>query len=295
MASNGSKFSGVWVAIVTPMRDGSVDEERLRALVDWHVASGTDGLVPCGTTGESATLTHDEHHKVVEVVIDQAGGRIPVLAGTGSNSTAEAVSLTKHAKAAGADGALVITPYYNKPSPDGLVRHFTEVARVGLPIIAYNVPGRTGCDMKPDTVARIARLDEVVGIKEATADMDRAQQIIEACGEGFQVLSGDDMTCFPLWCIGGHGVISVTSNLAPDRMARCWDLFAEGKLAEARAVHYELLPVHRIMFVESNPAPAKAAMAMLDRCGEEVRLPLAPLLPESREKLKAVLERAGLL
>jgi len=289
------RFEGSYVALVTPMRDGAVDEDRLRALVDFQIDGGTDGLVPCGTTGESATLTHAEHKRVVEVVLAQARGRVPVLAGTGSNSTAEAVELTQHAARAGAAGALVITPYYNKPSPEGLYRHFAAVAAVGLPVVVYNVPSRTGVDLKPDTMERLAALPAVTGIKEATADMDRAQQILERCGDRFTVLSGDDMTCLPLWACGARGVISVTANVAPAPMAACWDLFAAGKLDEARAAHRALCPLHRAMFVETNPVPVKTALAMMGRCGDEVRPPLAPLTPASREALRQALGAAGLI
>jgi 4-hydroxy-tetrahydrodipicolinate synthase len=289
------RFEGSYVALVTPFRDGAVDEERLRALVDFQIDGGTDGLVPCGTTGESATLSHAEHRRVVEIVVEQARGRVPVVAGTGSNSTSEAVALTEHAQKAGAAGALVITPYYNKPSPEGLYRHFAAVAAVGLPIVVYNVPSRTGVDLKPDTMARIAELAPVVGLKEATADMDRTQLVLERCGDKVTVLSGDDMTCLPLWACGARGVISVTANAAPARMARTWDLFAAGKLDDARKEHRALCPVHRAMFVEVNPVPVKAALAMMGKCGEEVRLPLAPLTAASRETVKQALTAAGLL
>ncbi len=289
-------FRGAIVAIVTPFRDGKVDEEALRELIEFQIASGTDGVVPCGTTGESATLSYEEHERVVELTVEVVGKRIPVIAGTGSNSTAETVMLTRHAERVGADAALLITPYYNKPTQEGLYRHYKAVAEeVSLPLILYNVPGRTGVNLLPETVARLAEIRNIVGIKEATGDMNQVSRIIELCPEDFIVLSGDDFTTLPLLCLGGKGVISVTSNIAPKDVASMIDAFEAGDLARARELHYRLLPLHRAMFLETNPVPVKTALAMMGRIAEELRLPLVPMAERNREKLYKTLNDYGLL
>lgn len=289
-------FRGAITALVTPFRDGRLDEEAFRELVDWQIRQGVHGLVPCGTTGESATLSHDEHNRVVDIAIDEARGRVPVIAGTGSNSTAEAVRLTRHAKDAGAQAALLITPYYNKPTQEGLYQHYRRVAEEArFPIILYNVPGRTGVNLLPETAARLAELPEVVGIKEATGDMKQASDVLELCGDRLSVLSGDDFTAFPLLCLGGRGVISVVSNVAPADMAGMVDAFEAGDLGAARALHYKTQPLARALFLETNPLPAKTALALLGRMAEEFRLPLCAMQEANRAKVRSVLADYGLL
>lgn len=290
-------FSGVFTAIVTPFKNGQVDEETFRALIDWQIAEGVSGLVPCGTTGESATLSHDEHKRVIEICVDQVKGRVKVLAGAGSNNTTEAIHLTEFARKAGADGALLITPYYNKPTQEGLYQHYAAIARaVDLPLVCYNVPGRTGCNMLPATVVRLAKeFKHFVGIKEATANMTQASDILAGCPDDFCVLSGDDFTALPLMCLGGCGVISVTSNILPKAMSSMCKAFAEGDYALARKLHYQLLPVHHAMFLESNPIPVKMSLNFMGKIGTEMRLPLFPMAEANQEKLRAVLKEAGLL
>lgn len=290
-------FKGAFTALVTPFKNGKVDEETFRQLVERQIEQGIHGLVPCGTTGESATMSHDEHKAVIKICVEQAKGRVPIIAGAGSNNTAEAISLTKFAKEAGADAVLHITPYYNKPTQEGLYQHFKAIAKaVPMPIVMYNVPGRTGCSMAAATVARIARdVPEVVGIKEATANMTLASNILEQCGQDFDVLSGDDFTVLPAMSLGVKGVISVVSNVLPGKMAALCNAFFAGDLAEARRLHYELEPLNRAMFLESNPIPVKAAMAMLGLLGPEIRLPLVHLQPANEETLRGVLKKMGLL
>lgn len=290
-------FSGVFTAIVTPFKNGQVDEETFRALIDWQIAEGVSGLVPCGTTGESATLSHDEHKRVVEICVDQVKGRVKVLAGAGSNNTTEAIHLTEFAQKAGADGALLITPYYNKPTQEGLYQHYAAIARaVDLPLVCYNVPGRTGCNMLPATVVRLAKeFKNFVGIKEATANMTQASDILAHCPEDFCVLSGDDFTALPLMSIGGCGVISVTSNILPRAMSDMCKAFAAGDYAQAKKLHYQLLPVHHAMFLESNPIPVKMSLNFMGKIGPEMRLPLFPMAEANQEKLRTVLKEAGLL
>ncbi len=290
-------FKGAFTALVTPFKNGKVDEDSFRQHVERQIELGIHGLVPCGTTGESATMSHDEHKAVIKMCVEQARGRVPVIAGAGSNNTAEAISLTRFAKEAGADAALHITPYYNKPTQEGLYQHFKAIAQaVSMPIVLYNVPGRTGCSLAASTVARIARdVPEVVGIKEATANMTLASNILEQCGPDFCLLSGDDFTVLPVLSIGARGVISVTSNIVPDKMANLCNAFFAGDLAEARKLHYELEPLNRAMFLESNPIPVKAAMTMLKLFGPELRLPLVPLQPANEAILREVLAKAGLL
>jgi 4-hydroxy-tetrahydrodipicolinate synthase len=290
-------FRGAMVAIVTPFRDGRVDETALRELIEFQIANGTHGIVPCGTTGESATLSFSEHERVIEITVEQVNGRVPVFAGTGSNNTEEAIRLTSHAKSAGASAALMISPYYNKPTQEGLYRHFKKVAEsVDIPIILYNIPGRTAVNMEPATIARLSKIDNIVGIKEAAGTMKQITDIISQCGEDFVVLSGEDYLTFPLLCVGGHGVISVVSNIAPREMSQMCNLFFEGKFAEARRLYYRLLPLCHALFYETNPAPAKAALAMMKKIeSEEVRLPLAPMLEANRERLRKDLQAFGLI
>lgn len=287
-------FKGSITAIVTPFRDGSVDEAAFKNLIEFQIANGTSGIVPCGTTGESATLSYEEHHRVIELAIESAAGRIPVIAGTGSNSTAETIELTRHAEKAGAEGALLITPYYNKPSQQGLYEHYrTVAAETGLPIILYNVPGRTSVNMLPETVGKLSEIKNIVGIKEATGDLKQVSDILEYSREGFLVLSGDDFTTLPLLAIGGHGVISVTSNVAPRMVSDMIKAFEAGNLEEAKRLHYKLQPLHRAMFIETNPVPVKTALAMMGMTGEEMRLPLVAMSEANKGKLASALKELG--
>jgi len=289
-------FEGVYTALVTPFRDGAVDERALQELVELQIAAGIDGLVPCGSTGEAATLSHAEHRRVIEVVVSAARGRVPVLAGTGSNSTAEAVALTQHAKEAGADGALLISPYYNKPTQEGIVAHYAQVAReAAFPLVAYNIPGRTASNILPATLARLAEIDQIVGVKEACGNLDQMAHVIASCPEDFAVLSGDDSLTLPLLALGGRGVISTSSNVAPADMVGLVRAFRAGDLARARDIHYRLLPLFDALFVETNPIPVKAALAMRGLIRDELRLPLTPISPPSRERLQVVLKELGIL
>ncbi|HIE64683.1 MAG: 4-hydroxy-tetrahydrodipicolinate synthase [Nitrospira sp.] len=289
-------FKGSIVAIVTPMKDGRIDEKAMGDLVEFHLDAGTNGIVPCGTTGESATLSHEEHRRVIELCIEVVGGHVPVIAGTGSNSTEEAITLTRHAKSAGADGALLITPYYNKPMQEGLFRHFKTIAEaVDIPQILYNIPGRTGVNMLPETVARLTAFENIVGIKEGSGSMQQITEVIRLCGERLTVLSGDDGMTLPLIAIGGKGAISVTANIVPSDMAQMTSAAGRGDFTEARKIDTKLYPLHRVLFVETNPVPVKAALALMGKCGSEVRLPLSPLSEESVGKLKGALVDYGLV
>jgi len=290
-------FQGSLVAMVTPFHEGRVDEGKLRELVDFHVAHGTDGLVPCGTTGESPTLTHEEHRRVVEIVIQQARGRIPVVAGTGSNSTAEAIELTQHAAKAGATGALLVTPYYNKPTQQGLYEHFRAIAHAvpDLPLIVYNIQGRTAVNVETETLARLAQIPNIVGVKEASGSLDQMTAVIMACGPEFTVLSGDDTLTLPLMSVGGRGVISVVGNFLAREVADVTHAALEGDWKRARDLHLKLYPVCRAMFIETNPIPVKEAMAMLGMIRAEWRLPMCPMTPANREKLRHALIQAGVL
>ena len=292
-----NKFRGAFVAIVTPFIDGKLDEQGLQDLIEFQIAGGTHGIVPCGTTGESATMSHAEHHRVVELTIKTVAGRVPVLAGTGSNSTSESIELTRAAKEAGADGALMITPYYNKPSQEGLYQHFKAVAEaVDIPIILYNVPSRTAVNMLPETVARCARIANIVGVKEATADLNQISQVIRLCPKDFAVMSGDDFTSMPTVMIGGTGVISVTSNVAPKDMAAMMDAALAGDIATAKELHYKLLPLMQAMFIDTNPVPAKTALAMMGKIKSGLpRLPLYKMNEANEEKLKKVITAYGLV
>ncbi|MBF0183645.1 MAG: 4-hydroxy-tetrahydrodipicolinate synthase [Magnetococcales bacterium] len=289
-------FKGVFTALITPFRDGQVDHIALGNLIDRQIEGGISGLVPCGTTGESATLSHAEHRHVIETCLARVNGRVPVIAGTGSNSTAETIELTRFAQQAGASAALLITPYYNKPTQEGLFRHYQAVANaVDIPLVLYNVPGRTGVDMQAETVARLARHGQIVAIKEATANMERASHILQQTAGRITLLSGDDATFLPFLAIGGEGVISVTSNIAPALMVALWQHFIQGRLEESRQVHLQLLEINRLLFCETNPIPVKAAAAMMGLCGPEIRLPLTQLADNWREPLRKAMQRIALL
>lgn len=289
-------FEGSFVAIVTPMKDGKVDGDSLRDLVEFHIANGTNGIVPCGTTGESATLTHDEHCEVISITAEVCKGKLPVLAGTGSNSTREAIELTQRAEKAGADGALLITPYYNKPSQRGLYEHFAAIAKeTALPIILYNVPGRTSVNMLPETVARLVGIRNIVGIKEASGSLQQIGEIISLCGEDFTVISGDDPLLWPIMAIGGKGVISVTANVLPQKVAELCSRAAEKNVEGARALHYELMKMNEILFIDTNPVPVKTALYLMGKISAEVRPPLALMSPEDLAKLKTVLREYSLI
>jgi len=289
-------FRGAITALVTPFKDGKVDEAALRELIEFQIANGIDGLVPCGTTGESPTLSHDEHDRVIEITIDAAKKRVPVIAGTGSNSTTEALRLTRHAYEAGADGALIACPYYNKPTQEGLYRHYQLIAKsVPLPIIPYNIPGRTGVNMSPELMARLAEIDNIVGVKEASGSLKQMNDVLDLCGPEFDVLSGDDGFTLPLMAIGGKGVISVASNIVPADMAAMVDAAEAGDFAAARALHAKMSPLFDVLFIKVNPIPVKAALALMGRIVCEYRLPLCPMAPANHEKLKAALTRYGLI
>ncbi len=292
-----STFQGSFVALVTPFRGGQVDEAKLRELVEFHVTNGTDGLIPCGTTGESPTLSHDEHRRVVEVVIDAARKRVPVIAGTGSNSTSEAIDLTKHAERAGASGALVVNPYYNKPTQEGLYRHFRAVAEATeLPILVYNIQSRTAVNIETDTMTRLVRdCPTIVGVKEASGSLDQMSQVILACGPDFCVLSGDDNVTLPLLAIGGRGVISVIANIVPRETSEMVHAALDGDWKRARDLHYQLFPLARAAFLETNPIPIKEAMAMAGMLEPEFRLPMCRMADANREKLRAILTSFGLV
>jgi 4-hydroxy-tetrahydrodipicolinate synthase len=289
-------FTGSIVAIVTPFRNDAIDEEKLRELVEFQIAGGTDGIVPCGTTGEASTLDYAEHDRVIEIVVQQVRGRVPVIAGTGSNSTAEAIELTAHAKKIGADGALLVTPYYNKPSQEGLYRHYRAIAdAVALPQVLYNVPGRTGVNLLPETVARLAELTNIVAIKEATGSLQQASEVLALCGDKLDLLSGDDFITFPMMACGAKGVISVVANIMPKEVAALVDACRAGKMEEARKLHLRLLNISNAMFIETNPVPVKTAVALMGKASDEVRLPLAPMSDANRAKLAGIMKEYGLI
>ena len=291
------QLKGAFSALVTPFSNGTIDEEAYRALIDWQIEKGIDGLVAVGTTGESATLSHDEHQKAIQICVEQVKGRVPVIAGTGGNDTREAIDLTTFAKSVGADATLQVTPYYNKPSQEGLIQHFTAIAKAApLPMVIYNVPGRTSLNMLPKTMARLFKdVPEVIGIKEASADLRQVSDMIEFCGPDLQILSGDDFTVLPLLSLGGRGVISVVSNIVPDMMSGMCKAWFDGKLAEAQRLHYAMEPLNRVMFIETNPVPVKTALHLMGKMGPELRLPLVKLMPENQAKLEAVLKEAKLI
>lgn len=289
-------FTGSLVAIVTPYRQGKVDERALAELIEWQIAKGTSGIVPCGTTGESATLSHDEHNRVIELTVEVARRRVPVIAGTGSNSTEEAIALTRHAKQAGVDGALLITPYYNKPTQEGLYRHYKAVAEaVDLPLVLYNIPGRTGINMLPATIARLSAIQTIMGVKEGSGSVQQASDIVQMCGDRLTVLAGDDSLTLPMMAVGGKGVITVTANIMPTEMADLVKAFAEGKVEEARRLHFKLSPIFAALFYETNPIPVKEALGLMGKIDPELRLPLCPMAQDTREKLIHVLREAALI
>ena len=289
-------FKGVFVAIVTPFKNGKVDEKALRALIDYQISGGVDGIVPCGTTGESATLSHEEHDQVIRISVDACKGKVFVLAGTGSNSTHEAIELSRHAEEAGADGFLQITPYYNKPSQEGLYQHFLAIAgNTDLPIILYNVPSRTSVNMCPETVVRLAKIKNIVGIKEASGSLQLISEIIDLCGRDFTVLSGDDALLWPILAVGGGGVISVTANILPGKVAAMLKASGDGDVDKARALHYEMRDINDILFIDTNPVPIKAALYLMGKIENEIRAPLVGLSSSDLERVKEVLNRHGLL
>ena len=289
-------FSGSFVAIVTPFSNGKFDEKVMADLIEFHIVNGTQGIVPCGTTGESATLTPQEHERVVAVTVEVVNKRIPVIAGTGSNSTDEAIIFTKHAKAVGADGALLITPYYNKPPQEGLFRHFEAIAKaVDFPQILYNIPGRTSINMLPSTTARLSHIPTIIGIKEGSGSLQQVSEIIHQSKPGFLMLSGDDPLTLPMIALGGKGVITVTANVAPADMSTMVSAALKGDYELARTLHYKLTPLFNALFLETNPIPVKAALAMMGKMSEEVRLPLTSLADEYRPKLRETLQQAGIV
>jgi len=289
-------FQGSIVALATPFRDGKVDEAALTSLVEFQIAGGTDGIVPCGTTGESPTLDHDEHKRVIDLVIRAVNKRVPVIAGTGSNSTDEAISLTRHAKHAGADAALIVLPYYNKPTQKGLVAHCRAIAdSVDIPLVLYNIPGRTGVNMLPETVAQLADHPNIVGMKEATGNLEQMTQDIILCGDKLSFLSGDDTLTLPLMSVGGRGIISVVANIVPQDVSAMTRAFLSGDWKRARELHLKLFPLSQAMFLETNPIPVKTALAMMGKIREEFRLPLCSMTEANRKKLEAALRSYGLL
>ncbi len=289
-------FRGSITALITPFRNGKVDEKAFQEFVEWQIQEGSHGLVPCGTTGESPTLSHDEHMRVVELCVEVAKGRVPVIAGTGSNSTSEAIELTKHAKRAGADGALVVTPYYNKPTQDGLLLHFRAIAdAVEIPIVIYNIPGRSVVDMTTATMAQLAKHPNIVGVKDATADLNRPIRTRLELGEDFVQLSGEDGTAVAFLAHGGVGCISVTANIAPSLCAQMQDAWQLGSYEDVFRLRDVLMPLHDAMFVETSPAPVKYAAYLLGKCQAETRLPLAPLSVKSRARVEEAMRQTGLL
>ncbi len=289
-------FKGSLIPIVTPFKEGKIDEEGFRDLIEFHITNGTDAIVPCGTTGESATLTHKEHEQLIDLSIEAANHRVPVIAGTGSNSTAEAIKLTAYAKKTGADGALLITPYYNKPTQEGLYNHYKAIAEeTDLPLILYNVPSRTGVNMLPETVARLSEMPTIVGIKEATGSLRQICDIIHLCGEKCSVFSGDDFTNYPILAVGGKGIISVTANIMPDKIAAMYDAFESGNFDKSRELHYQLLELHNSLFLETNPIPVKTALSLMGKISPEMRPPLSPMSPGNLEILKKVMAKYKLI
>jgi len=289
-------FEGSFVAIVTPFKNGKVDAKALKDLIEFHIENGTNGIVPCGTTGESATLSHHEHEEVIRIAVETCRGRVPVLAGTGSNATHEAIELTLSAQKLGADGALLITPYYNKPTQQGLYQHFAAVAKeTRLPIILYNVPSRTSINMLPETVARLSKIENIVGIKEASGNLVQVSEIIQSCSTDFEVISGEDALTWPILALGGKGVISVTANIVPEKLSKLCKAALKGDMAIARSLHYELLKLNDVMFIETNPIPVKAALVIMGRIDNEFRAPLCPPSDQNLSTLKSVLREYTLV
>jgi 4-hydroxy-tetrahydrodipicolinate synthase len=289
-------FTGSMVALVTPFNDGKVDWQSLENLIEFHIQNGTRGIVPCGTTGESATLSHEEHDAVVKTVVNTVNKRVPVIAGTGSNSTAEAVRLTRAAEKSGADGALMISPYYNRPTQEGVYQHYRKVAsEVGIPIIVYNIPGRTGSKIEPETLARLAEIDNIAGVKEATGSVDQAIDVIRLCGDRLAVYSGEDSLIFSLMALGGQGVISTVANVAPKQTAELADACLKGDWESGRALQLKLIPLIRSLFIETNPIPVKTALSLMGKCSGELRLPLTPMAEGNLKKLNQAMADFGLL
>jgi 4-hydroxy-tetrahydrodipicolinate synthase len=289
-------LTGSFVAIVTPFRNGQLDERAFADLIEWQIANGTNGIVPCGTTGESATLSHEEHNRVIELTVEIVNRRVPVIAGTGSNSTDEAIALTRHAKEAGAEAALLITPYYNKPTQEGLYRHYRAVAEaVDLPLVLYNIPGRTGVNMLPSTIARLSSIPTIVGVKEGSGLVQQASDIVQLCGDRLSLLAGDDALTLPMMAVGGKGVITVTANLVPTQMANLVRAFAAGQIEEARKIHFQLSPLFAALFYETNPIPVKEALGLMGKIDPELRLPLCAMAPDTKEKLIRVMKDARLI
>jgi 4-hydroxy-tetrahydrodipicolinate synthase len=289
-------FTGSMVALVTPFKNGAVDWQSLEGLVDFHLQNGTHGIVPCGTTGESATLTHQEHDEVIRAVIKAVNKRIPVIAGTGSNSTEEAVRLTREAERSGADGALMISPYYNRPTQEGIYQHYKRVAsEVGIPIIIYNIPGRTGSKIEPETLARLAEVKNIAGVKEATGSVDQAIDVIRLCGDKFAVYSGEDSLIFSLMALGGKGVISTVANVAPKETAQLTQACLRGDWDKGRETQFKLVPLIRSLFIETNPIPVKTALSLMGKCAPELRLPLTAMSEGNLKKLIVAMRDFGLL
>ena len=290
-------FKGSIVAIVTPFKSNKVDEKKLRDLIEFQIKNGTSGIVPCGTTGESATLSFEEHDRVIEITIEQVNKRVPVIAGTGSNSTEEAIMLTRHAAKAGADASLQVSPYYNRPTQKGLYEHFKAIAgSVDIPIIMYNIASRTGVNIEPETIAKLAKdCRNIVGVKEASGSLDQMSRIKALCPQDFQLISGDDSLTLPILSIGGIGIISVVANIVPADVADMVSEFQKGNIEEARRIHYKLLPLIKAVFIETNPIPIKTAMGLLGACEPDLRLPMSVMLPENAEKLRKALLDYGLL
>jgi len=289
-------INGAITAIVTPFKDGKFDEKAYEDLINWQISEGIHGLLPCGTTGEASTLDYDEHYRVIEVAVKIINKRVPVIVGTGSNSTNETIEITMKAKELGADAALIVTPYYNKPTQEGLYRHYKLVAeQVDIPIVLYNVPGRTSVNMLPSTVARLSEIKNIVAIKEATGDMKQVSEIIRLCGDNITVISGDDFTTLTLLALGGKGVISVSSNVAPKKVSEMCNAWFAGDIEKARKLHYTLEPLNSAMFIETNPVPAKTALSMMGKIKDEVRMPLCEMSQANKDKLKSVLKSLGLL
>jgi len=289
-------FQGSIVAIVTPFKNGQIDEEAYRALIEYQIEGGTSAIVPCGTTGESATLSIEEHTKVIDIAIEAVNKRVPVIAGTGGNSTQEAIELTAHAKKAGADATLQVTPYYNKPSQEGLYRHFKAIAEaVALPQVLYNVPGRTSINLLPETVARLADIPEIVAIKEASGNLAQMTDVLQLAGDRITLLSGDDNLILPVLSIGGKGVISVAANIIPQDISAVIREWEAGNIARAREIYFKLYPLCQAMFYETNPVPVKTSLALMGRIAGELRLPLAPMADANLSKLKKALNNYGLI
>ena len=288
---------GSLVAIVTPFKNGKIDEDALKKLIDFQIENGTHGIVPCGTTGESPTLTHEEHEYIIELTVKAVNKRVPVIAGTGSNSTKEAIRLTRFAEEVGVDAALLVAPYYNKPTQEGLYLHFKQIAsQVKIPLILYNIPGRSVVNIQPETVARLAKdCPNIIGIKEASGSLVQASKIFSLCGRDFLVLSGEDALNFPLMCIGAQGFITVTANVAPGDVADLYNHYAAGDIDKARDLHYKLLPLNEALFLETNPIPVKAALSMMDKLAYEYRYPLCRMSEKNYEELRGALVDYGLV